>query len=98
MNHFQSSNYISNLLGHRIVTAEGKRVGHVADIVLTQEAPYKVIGFLYGERGWEHRLHLLNPFSKVDHAQTKSDILSWDDVERIERSTIVLKQDVQVLR
>lgn len=92
MNHPQSPCSISNLLGHKIVTAEGKRIGHVADIVLTQEAPYRVTGFLYGESGWEHRLHLLNPFSKVDHSQTEPDALSWDDVERIERSTIVLKQ------
>ena len=96
MKHPSSPCYISKLLGHKIVTAEGKRIGHVADIVLTEAAPYKVTGFLYGERGWEHRLHLLNPFSRVDHAQTESDTLSWDDVERIERSTIILKQGVRI--
>ena len=95
MNHPQSPCYISKLLGHRIVTAEGKHVGRVADIVLTEEAPYKVRGFLYGESGWEHRLHLLNPFRRVDHAQAKPDMLSWEHVERIERSTIVLKQGVR---
>ncbi len=87
----QSLCYISNLLGHKIVTAEGKRIGHVADVVLTQEDPYKVTGLLYGESGWEHRLHLLNPFTKVEHSQTKLDTLSWDDVDRIEGNTIVLK-------
>ena len=95
MSYSQSPCYISKLLGHKIVTAEGKRVGHVADIVLTEEAPYRVTGFLYGESGWAHRLHLLNPFSKVDYAQTKPDVLSWENVERIERSTIVLKQGVR---
>ena len=97
MNEPQTLCNISSLLGHRIVTAEGKHVGHVADIVLTEETPYKVRGFLYGESGWEHRLHLLNPFSKVDHAQTKPDMLSWDDVERIERSTIIVKRDANRL-
>ena len=96
MNQPRTSRYISKLLSHKIVTAEGKRIGHVADVVLTEEAPYKVRGFLYGESGWEHRLHLLNPFSKVDHAQTKPDMLPWEHVERIERSTIVLKQGVSI--
>ena len=92
MQHAQTLCNLSNiLLGRKIVTAEGKRVGHVADVVLTPDAPHKVTGLLYGERGWEHRLHILNPFRKVDHAQAKSDIIPWDAVERIERSTIVLK-------
>ena len=92
MNKSQSLCYISKLLGHKIVTAEGKRIGHVADVVLTQKAPYRVTGFLYGESGVEHRLHLLNPFTRVEHSQTKSDTLSWDDVERIEGNMIILKE------
>jgi sporulation protein YlmC with PRC-barrel domain len=92
-NNSQFLGTISSLLNHRIITAEGKLVGHVADVVLTEEAPYRITGLLYGESGWEHRLHLLNPFSKVKHSQTKPYILSWDDVERVERSTIVLKQN-----
>ena len=91
MQHSQALCYMSNLLGHKIVTDKGKRFGHVADIVLTPDAPHKVTGLLYGESGWEYRLHLLNPFSKVTHPQAKPDIISWDAVERIEHSTIVLK-------
>lgn len=85
--------YISNLLNHKIVTAEGKRIGHVADVVLTPEAPHKVTGLLYGESGWQYRLHMLNPFSKVEHSPTQSNVISWENVERVERSTIVLKPD-----
>ncbi|GAC1401067.1 MAG: hypothetical protein NVS4B12_15570 [Ktedonobacteraceae bacterium] len=96
MNFPQTPSYISNLLNHKIVTAEGKYIGHVFDVVLTPEAPYKVTGFLYGESGWEHRLHLLNPFSKVEHSPTQPNVISWENVERVERSTIVLKPDAHV--
>lgn len=92
MKHPQSPCNISKVLGHKIVTADGKRIGHVADLVLTKDAPYKVTGLLYGESGWEHRLHLLNPFTKVDQEQTDSDPISWDDVDRIEGNTIILRQ------
>jgi len=67
--------YMSDLLGHKIVTDEGKRVGHVADVVLTPDAPHKVTGLLYGEGGWEYRLHLLNPFITVKHPQAKPSII-----------------------
>jgi len=91
MEHSQASRYISKLLGLPIITAEGKRIGRVADIVLTPEAPHKVIGLLHGESGWQHRLHLLNPFSKIKRSPTKPDTISWDEVERIERSKVILK-------
>ena len=83
------------MLNHKIVTADGKHIGHVADVVLTKDAPHRVTGFLYGESGWEHRLHLLNPFTKVDHEQTEADPLPWEAVDRIEGNTIILKEGYQ---
>ena len=91
MKNSQAPLYISKLLGLPIVTAEGKRIGHVEDIVLTPETPYKVVGLLYGEGGLQHRLHLLNPFTRVKHSPMKPDMIAWDTVERIERSEVRLK-------
>ena len=92
MEHSHSSSYISKLLGLPIITAEGKKIGRVVDIVLTPEAPHKIVGLLYGEGGWQHRLHLLNPFAKVDSSPKKPDMISWDRVERIERSKVLLRR------
>jgi sporulation protein YlmC with PRC-barrel domain len=91
-----SSHYISKLLGLPIFTTEGKKIGHVADIVLTHEAPHKIVGLLYGEGGWQYRLHLLNPFAKVDHSPTQPGMIPWDKVERIERAKVLLRHTKDV--
>ena len=91
MQHTQSLMYIGNLLDKKIVTAEGKRIGHVADIELTPNPPYKVTALFYGKGGWQHRLHLLNPFTKTKHPATQPDTIPWDAIERIEKSRVTLK-------
>ncbi|MDQ6661265.1 MAG: PRC-barrel domain-containing protein [Chloroflexota bacterium] len=81
---------MGDLLACKIVTAEGKRLGHIADVELTPGPEYRVTKLLYGQRGWLHRLHVLNPFvDKKSHH--KPDSVPWDAVDRIEGSTVILK-------
>ena len=62
-----SKGLITDLLGCKIVTADGKRLGHVLDIELSEGPHYKVKTLLFGASGLQHRLHLLNPFRKERH-------------------------------
>jgi sporulation protein YlmC with PRC-barrel domain len=54
--------FISDLLGCKIVTAEGKTLGHVLDIQLTHTPACTIHALLYGHSGLLHHFHMLNPF------------------------------------
>ena len=87
---------ISDLLGARIVTAEGKTLGHVRDIQLTSGPDYKVTALMYGRGGLFHRLHLLNPFRHGKPSISKPDTVPWDAVASFERPVIKLKPGFEV--
>jgi sporulation protein YlmC with PRC-barrel domain len=81
--------HIEDILGRKIVTADGNAIGHVADIQLSPAPEFRIIALLYGWGGWYYRLHLLNPFGKKHYH--KPDIVPWEAIERIEQSAIRLK-------
>lgn len=83
---------VGNLLGRRIVAADGTSFGRVADIQLTERSPYVVIALLRGRWGLLHRLHVLNPFTERHSRSHKPARIPWEAVERIERERIVLKE------
>lgn len=83
--------YIGDLLKCKIVTAEGKRIGHLADLQLSEGPKYQVVALFFGRRGWLYRLHVLNPFTFKEHHHHKPYKVPWEAVDRIERHTIHLK-------
>lgn len=80
---------IEDILGRKIITADGNVIGHVADIQLSPPPEFRVIALLYGWRGWYYRLHLLSPFGRKHYY--KPEIVPWEAIERIEKSAIYLK-------
>ncbi|MBV9712347.1 MAG: PRC-barrel domain-containing protein [Ktedonobacteraceae bacterium] len=88
--------FISDLLGSRIVTAEGKRLGHVLDIQLTSGPEYKVTALMYGRSGLFHRLHLLNPFRKGNPSLPEPDAIPWDAVVSFEHRIVKLKSGFEI--
>jgi sporulation protein YlmC with PRC-barrel domain len=87
--HQSSITYIGDLLRCKIVTAEGKRLGHVADVQLSTGPEYRIIALLYGELGWLHRLHLLNPVGP--RGPRKPKMVPWEAIDRIEGATVILQ-------
>ncbi len=83
---------IGRLLGRSIVEADGTRLGHVADIQLSERPPYRVTALLCGRRGLLHRLHVLNLFTERHTHPHKPDRIPWEQIERIEERRIVLKK------
>ena len=87
----QSKLYIGNILDKKIVTAEGKTIGHVADIQLSPGPEYIVVALIFGRRGWLFRLHVLNPFASVEKRPREPKTVPWDAIDRIERGAVILK-------
>ena len=82
---------IEDLIGSKIVTAEGKMLGHVVDIHVTREREPEVIALVYGRSGWLYRLGVLYPFSQALGLQFKPYTVPWQAVEKFERLTVTLK-------
>jgi hypothetical protein len=85
-----SKMFIGDLLNCKLVTAEGKLLGHIADIQLTPGPEYRIIALLFGRRGWFYRLHMLNPFSSVKMPYRPRSI-PWEAVESYQRPIVRLK-------
>ena len=85
---------ISELLDCKIVDSQGRTIGHVADIQLTEGSEYKVCALLYGETGWMYRLHFLNPFGKRPSTPSRPQKIAWEAVEEIKPKMIKLKANM----
>jgi sporulation protein YlmC with PRC-barrel domain len=82
---------ISELLSCKIVTAEGKFVGHVVDVQLTPDPPYRVTALLFGQHALLYRLHVLDLFKKRSSSPQMPDRVLWETIDRIEPPTVILK-------
>ena len=81
---------ISDLLNCKIVTAEGKFVGHVVDIQLTPGPEYRVTALLFGQHAWLHRLHVLDLLNGHSSSPQMPNRVLWETIDRIEHSTVIL--------
>lgn len=86
---------ISDLLGCKIVTAEGQFVGHVVDVQLTTGPEYRVTALLFGQHAWFHRLHILDILNMHSSAPRLPNRVLYETVDRIEGSTVILKPGCQ---
>ncbi len=82
---------IEDLIGSKIVTGEGERLGHVVDIHVTCEREPEAVALVYGESGWLYRLGVLYPFSQVLRLKFKSYTVPWQAIEKFEHLTVTLK-------
>ena len=83
--------YIEDLIGSKIVTAEGKHLGHVVDLQFTGGPEYQVTTLVFGEPAWLYRYDVLEAFTKTFGVYLKPHIVPWDSVERFEHFVVTLK-------
>jgi sporulation protein YlmC with PRC-barrel domain len=83
--------FIGDLLRCKLVTSEGKLVGHVTDIQVSEDPEHRILAFIYGRRGLLYRLHVLNPFHYSGHAEVLPDKIPWEMVAYIAFPVIILK-------
>jgi sporulation protein YlmC with PRC-barrel domain len=83
--------FIGDLLRCKLITSEGKLVGHVTDIQLSKDPEYRILAFIYGRRGLLYRLHVLNPFRHMEYEEIPPDRVPWEMVAQITFPVITLK-------
>lgn len=82
---------IEDLIGSRVVTAAGERLGPVVDVVVTPAPEYRVSGLELGRYGWLDRFALLRPLAHVLGPRAEPRIVPWEAVDRFEGGTLTLK-------
>ncbi len=86
---------IGEILGCKVITPEGKSIGHVADLQITNGPEYEVTALFFGPGGWLHRWHILAPFAELFGLRLTEEPIPWQAIERIEHKIIHLKPDWQ---
>lgn len=85
---------LADLIGSRVVTAAGQRLGHVVEIEVSLGPEYRVLALLLGRSGWLDRFGLWRP--KRSRGRRRQ-VIPWLAVERFERCTITLRPDADEL-
>jgi len=86
---------IEDLIGSKIITADGRKLGHVVDIHVTREREPEVIALVYGRLAWLYRLGVLYPFSHLLHLTFHPYTVPWSAVAKFEHLTVTLKPDFE---
>ena len=82
---------LEELLYKRIITANGKKLGHVFDIQLSRDGEHRVTALMFGQKSLLFRLHSYEPFSRVFHFNQKPKTIPWEAVEHFDHAAIYLK-------
>lgn len=90
----QGKQRLENILDKQIITADGKPVGHVFDIQLSQDGKNRVIALMYGRQSLLFRLHIYKAAAIAFDLQLPKTI-PWDAVDVIERTHVRLKPGYQ---
>lgn len=82
---------VEDLVGSKVITAEGKRVGRVVDVQVEWAYPYRVVGLALGAGAWLHRLHLAGVVAGRRRDIGMPHMVPWEAVARFERFVVTLK-------
>lgn len=84
------------LIGARVVSSEGKTLGHVIDLEVEPARDFRVAAVELGRFGWLDRLHLLRP---IAHGRTSRPIriVEWRDVERVDGRRLICRPGAKVI-
>ncbi|HXM56195.1 MAG TPA: hypothetical protein VOB72_12460 [Candidatus Dormibacteraeota bacterium] len=82
---------IEDLVGGRVVDAEGRTQGHVVDILVTGLPRPEVVALALGASAWLGRLEVDSPLRRLLR-RTRVKVVPWRHVAEVEgRTTIRLK-------
>ncbi len=86
---------LEELLYKKIITADGKNIGHVFDIQVSQDGTFRITALMYGEKSLLFRLHTYEVFARVFHFKQKPKTIPWEGVERFDHKAIHLKPEYE---
>ena len=81
---------IEDLIGSRVLTAEGDRVGRVVDLEVTP-GDYRVTALVLGRYGWLERLDIGKSFAGRLMLRDSPSVIPWSAVARFEPWIVTLK-------
>ena len=82
---------LEELLYKKILTADGKKVGHIFDIQLSRDGKHRVTALMYGQKSLLFRLHVFEPVVRAFHLQQKPKTIPWKAVEHFDTAGVRLK-------
>lgn len=82
---------LKELLYKKIITANGRMIGHVFDIQISRDGQYRVTALMYGQKSLLFRLHTYELFNRVFHFNQKPKTIPWEAVEHFDHAAIYLK-------
>lgn len=84
---------LQELLGSKITTYEGKKVGHIFDLQVSHGPEYEVVSIVYGRLAILYRMHVLYPFARMLHLKSREpETIAWSQVTKFEHRTVILKK------
>lgn len=87
---------LTELLNKKIVTADGKTVGHVFDIELSQDGTFRVTALMYGETALLYRLHVYEPVARAFHLKQKPKTIPWKAIDTFDHAVVRLKSGYEI--
>jgi sporulation protein YlmC with PRC-barrel domain len=93
MSYAKRSISIEDLVGSKIVTAGGRKIGHVVDLEVEPRPDFRVTSLRYGPGGWLSRLHVFAPLTSALGIRIRHDTIPWTAVDHIENFTVILKPE-----
>ena len=82
---------IAQLVGKRVETTGGKRLGRVVDVELVVDVGgVRVAGVEIGRIGFLNRLRVVRPLAERAGSGDPH-VVRWEDVERVEKGRVVVR-------
>lgn len=88
---------LEELLNNKIVTADGKTIGHVFDIQLSRDGEHRVTALMYGQKSLLHRLHVYEPVARAFRLKQKPKTIPWEAVENSDHAVVRLKSGYETV-
>ncbi len=84
---------LQELLGSKIMTHDGRRVGHIFDLQVSHSPEYEVVSIVYGRLAMLDRMHVLHPFAHMLHLKSEQpETIAWSQVASFKDRRITLKK------
>jgi sporulation protein YlmC with PRC-barrel domain len=82
---------LEELLYKKIITVDGKTIGHVFDIQLSRDGEHRITALMYGQKSLLFRLHVYEPIARVLHLKQEPKTIPWEAVKNFDHSAVYLK-------